>query len=264
MEIAAQTPGSRVFVQHRRPGLGDCAPSGRVRLDALAVWLQDVAYADVEDAGVVHQAVWVVRRARIKVNRFPRFGESFALSTFCTAMGRMWAERRTTVVRNGCDEPDVDAVFLWVHLDPVGRHPSPLTQDEIRIYGSAAAGRRVSARLRHPAPGRTERTFTWAFRATECDLAGHVNNAAYWHPLEEELLNGAEPERIDVEIEYRTPAQPGTKTVVVERNWRWIVGEDGDVHASLRLRADHAAEPAATAEHAGGREAAQVLGDRGG
>ena len=37
--------------------------------------MQDVAYADVDDAGVADHAVWVVRRMRIKVNHFPRFGD---------------------------------------------------------------------------------------------------------------------------------------------------------------------------------------------
>src|SRR5947207_3279817 len=87
----------RVFTNSTRAGLADCAPSGRIRLDALARWLQDVAYDDVEDAGVAGAAVWVVRRTRIAVARFPRFGERFSLRTFCSGFGRAWAERRTTI-----------------------------------------------------------------------------------------------------------------------------------------------------------------------
>ena len=96
-ELLPQTPGVRAFSQARRPGFADCAPSGRIRLDALACWLQDVAYADVEDAGLAAAAVWVVRRTRMRVNRFPRFGERFELTTFCSGLGRMWAERRTDI-----------------------------------------------------------------------------------------------------------------------------------------------------------------------
>jgi hypothetical protein len=73
----------------------------------------------------------------------------------------------------------------------------------------------------------------WTFRATECDIADHVNNAAYWQPLEEELLAGPELEQIDVELEYRTPSQPGTKRFLRDGPWRWIVGEDGELHASI-------------------------------
>jgi acyl-ACP thioesterase len=97
--LPARDPGARAYRQPRRPGFADCAPSGRVRLDALARWLQDVAYDDVEEAGLERVAVWVVRRTRLRVNRFPRVGERFELTTFCSGLGRMWAERRTRGVR---------------------------------------------------------------------------------------------------------------------------------------------------------------------
>jgi len=235
--LTARSPGVRAYSQLRQPGFADCAPSGRTRLDALAGWLQDVAYADVEDAGLARAAVWVVRRTRIRVNRFPRFGERFELTTFCSGLGRMWAERRTDVVAPGESAPDVEAVSLWVHLDVEGWRPTPLTEAEIETYGGARTERRVSARLRHPPPAASaipERT--WTFRATERDIADHVNNAAYWAPLEEELLEGEDPERIDVELEYRTPSQPGAKRVLAAGWHRWIVGEGGELHASIALR----------------------------
>ena len=77
--------------------------------------------------------------------------------------------------------------------------------------------------------------FDWNFRATECDLADHVNNASYWQPLEEELLDGPEPKRIDAEIEYRTPAQPGEVRIVRNGSRRWIVRGDGETLASILL-----------------------------
>jgi acyl-ACP thioesterase len=166
------------------------------------------------------------------VRRFPRFGERFSLSTFCSGLGRMWGERRTTVRRLGEPEADVESVALWVHLDPVSWRPIPFADREAELYGSAAAGRRVSARLRHPAPVADGRSRTWTFRAVDLDIAGHVNNAAYWQPLEEELLAGPEPERIDAEIEFRTPCQPGVKRLVEAGRRRWIVGEQ-ETHASM-------------------------------
>ena len=227
----------RVFGQSARAGLADCAPSGRVRLDALARWLQDVAYADVEDAGLESVAVWVVRRSRIQVMEFPRFGERFTLSTFCSGVGRMWAERRTSIRREGDARPQVEAVALWVHLDPVARRPTPFADGEIEIYRDAAAGRRVTARLRHPACPPAAARGSWQFRATECDLAGHVNNAAYWQPLEERLLAHGEPDRIDVEIEFRSPAQPGEKEIAVDGDRMWILDGSGETHASVAILA---------------------------
>ena len=234
-ELVAPPARGRVFEQEFRAGFADCAPSGRIRLDALARWLQDVAYADVVDAELAERAVWVVRRTRLRVRRFPRLAESHRLSTFCSGLGRMWAERRTSIRRPAEPESDVEAVSLWVHLDPVNWRPTPLSEEEAALYGTAANGRRVTARLRHPQPepGSGAERFPWRFRATELDVAAHVNNAAYWQPLEEELLGGPEPEQLDAEIEYRSPAQPGVKQVLREGPRRWIVGDDGEVHASV-------------------------------
>jgi acyl-ACP thioesterase len=234
-ELVALPQRGRVFSQWQRPGLGDCAPSGRVRLDALARWLQDVAYFDVEDAGLADSAVWVVRRTRIRVGRFPRFGERHRLLTFCSGMGKMWAERRTSIVLADSGRSDVEAVSLWVHLDPASKRPFPFSEQEVDTYGDAADGRRVTARLRHPPPPALHPSIYWRFRATECDVADHVNNAAYWQPLEEELLSGAELDALDVEIEFRTPAQPGEKLVVRDGNRRWIVDPAGEIHASITL-----------------------------
>jgi acyl-ACP thioesterase len=233
-ELVGPPPGGRVFEETLRIGFADCSPSGRSRLDALARWLQDVAYGDVEDAGLAAMAVWVVRRTRIQVRRFPRFGERLNVTTFCSGLGRMWGERRTSIRRPGVDESDVEAVALWVHLDPTSWRPIPFNEEEARLYGSAAAGRRVSARLRHPSPGPGAQSRPWTFRAVDLDIANHVNNSAYWQPLEEELLSGPEPERMDAEIEFRAPCQPGEKLVLRHGPRRWIV-EGQETYASMFL-----------------------------
>jgi acyl-ACP thioesterase len=235
-ELGRRPAEGRTFSHRRDPGFADCAPSGRMRLDSIACWLQDIAYADVDDAGLAQAAVWVVRRTRLRVNRFPRFGEHFEVTTFCSGLGRMWAERRTDVVPSGAAEPVVEGVSLWVHLDREQWRPMVLTEQELEIYASAAGGRRVSARLRHPSPPNGDIGAPWRFRLTECDIADHVNNAAYWGPLEEELLAGPDPERIDVEVEYRSPSQAGVKRIVSGGDHRWILGEDGELHASVLVR----------------------------
>lgn len=234
-ELVPPPAGGRVFEQTMRPGLGDCAPTGRIRLDALARWLQDVAYADVEDAGLEAAAVWVVRRARIRVERFPRFADRCRVITFCSGIGRMWAERRTTVTPQGSDVPAVEAVALWVHLDPELRRPTPLTTRELDIYGAPSHDRRISARLRHPSAPEDAEARPWHFRATDCDLADHINNSAYWQPLEEELLAGPEPAGIDVEVEFRNAAQPGEKHFLASGAGRWLTESDGEALASLQL-----------------------------
>ncbi len=234
-ELIGPPERGRTFTGSARAGLADCVPGGRVRLDVLARWLQDLAFDDVEDAGLQDAAVWVVRRSRLRVERFPRFGERHRLLTYCSGMGRMWAERRTTISLDGeAARPHVEGVSLWVHLDAHTRRPSLFSEPELRTYEEAARGRRVGARLRHPAPpDPPAERYTWTFRATERDLADHINNAAYWQPVEEHLLDSVEPDSVDAEMEFRTPAQPGQKNLLRNRNWLWIVDPAGDVHATV-------------------------------
>jgi hypothetical protein len=42
-----------------------------------------------------------------------------------------------------------------------------------------------------------------------------------------------DPTSMDVEIEYRSPAQPGEKTLLRHGARRWIISPDGETHASL-------------------------------
>jgi acyl-ACP thioesterase len=230
-ELVARPDRGRVFTEPARPGLADCAPSGRVRLDSLARFTQDIAYADAVDAGLSETAQWVVRRTRMQVEGFPRFGQPLELATFCSGLGRMWAERRTSIA--SAYGGQVEVVSLWVHLDPLTGRPTPLRDDEVAMWGETAGGRKVTARLHHPAPDTAQDTSSWRFRESECDLAGHINNAAYFLPLEEELIQDGDPSSLDLEIEYRSPAQPGDKVVVRNGTCRWILSPDGETHASL-------------------------------
>jgi acyl-ACP thioesterase len=221
-------------------GVAEIAASGRIRIDAIARWAQDVAWADVEAAGQRGLTVWLVRRTRIRVVRFPRLGERYAVGTYVTGVGRMWAERRTDYVRTGETEPDLSLVSIWVHIDPERRLSTPILPIECQTWVGSETPR-VSARLRHPAPARDAAGPTWVFRAAELDPAGHINNAAFWTPLDDELFGEPEPTRMDVELEYRTPAQPGVKRVLSAGMRRWIIGdpptpgEPDEVHASLLL-----------------------------
>ena len=226
-EIVPVPSVGRIFERPLRAGLADAAPSGRIRLDAIARWVQDLAYADVEDAGVVDESSWVVRRMRIRVERFPRFGERVDGLTFCSGAGRLWAERRVDFTS---EHGAVHVAGIWVHLNPTSLMPAPLPDSFEHLYAESAQGRKVKARLRHPSPTGDEPRTPWFFRRTDADIADHVTIAAYWAPVEESL---GDPDSIDVEIEYREPAQPGPVVLVRGEGMTWIAAEDGRVHASV-------------------------------
>lgn len=235
--LAAPRPGGRTFTGEVVAGLGDAAPGGRVRLDAIARWLQDVAYRDVGDAGLLDDGTWIVRRLRIRVERFPRFDERCALVTFCSGVGAVLAERRTTI--RGDAGAHVEAVALWVHLEPGGERLRPPSDAYRDVYAASAGDRRVRARLFHdatPPPGAPVRPF--AFRAADLDLADHVNNAAYWTALEELIAgDGEPPEPFDAELEHRAPGDPGSARIAGDAARAWVLAPDGTTLATVVSRA---------------------------
>jgi acyl-ACP thioesterase len=229
-ELVPRPDRGRSFEREVVPGLADATASGRVRLDAIARWLQDIAYADVVDAGLASRGAWVIRRARLRVEAFPRFGEPVAVRTFCSAAGRVAAERRTTVSGGG---GSIEAVAIWIHVDTETLRPLRLGEDFRAAYAVSAAGRKADFRLRHPEPPEAATRTAWHFRASDMDVAGHVNNAAYWEPVEEMLWEAEEPRTADMEIEYREPAQPGETAILRTGTGMWIAGREGALHASI-------------------------------
>jgi acyl-ACP thioesterase len=231
-EIVEPSRRGRLFELPVRGRLADATPSGRVRLDAIAGWLQDVARADVDDALQGDEWLWIVRRTRIRAAVFPRWGEECIARTWCSGTGTMWAERRTSIVG---ERASVETVGLWVRIDEERGRPVPPGEACVRIFESSAHGRRVKARLRHPGPPPDAARSSWRFRASELDMAAHVNNAAYWTIVEEELAAGPEPVAFDGEIEFRAGAQAGEATVLAEGDRRWVLGPDGELSASVVL-----------------------------
>jgi acyl-ACP thioesterase len=166
---------------------------------------------------------------RIRAERFPQWGDHVRGRTFCSGYGRLWAERR---VDFDSENGRVEIAGVWVHLSPATRLPVPLPESFDAIYAESAQGRKVKARLRHPNPAGGETSMPWFFRRSDADIADHVNNAAYWEPVEETL---GDPQSFDGEIEFREPAQPGPVSLLRDGRMLWIAAGDGRVHASVVL-----------------------------
>lgn len=195
----------RVFSSRRRIRLSDMDAAGRLRLDAVARYLQDVAGDDVEDAGWgSDEHVWIVRRTEIEVVSQFAGDERVELATWCCGTGASAAGRRTTLT--GDRGGRIETETVWIHLDRAGR-PLRLTQRFFDVYGPAAEGRKVSTRLALPDPAADAERRAWQLRAADVDILGHVNNAAYWAAVEE-LLDA--PTRRAV-LEYRRPLDLGDR-----------------------------------------------------
>jgi acyl-ACP thioesterase len=206
---AAAGPGpGRVFARSRAVRGTDVNASGRLRLDALARYLQEAAEDDLADAGWRESYGWVVRRCAVAVAGYPRLGQRLRVRTFCSAIGPRWAERTTTLADG--DRELVRATAVWVAVDVGTGQPCPLGPEFHRVYGPSAAGRSVSARLSHPRPPEPSGGAPWPLRAADFDAFGHVNNAVHWAAVEDVLVVlGWAPAR--AELEYHRPALPGSE-----------------------------------------------------
>jgi acyl-ACP thioesterase len=193
----AEPAAGRVYSSRRLVRSTEVTASGRLRLDALARYLQAVAEDDLADSGLLAPAVWLVRRCAVEIGRLPVMGERITLRTFCSGTGPRWAERTTTVAGTSGDLLQARAV--WAAVSPASGRPVPLDDEFLRVYGESTGGRVVSARLSHPRPAASAEGRPWPLRAADFDTAGHVNNAIAWAAVED-LLAGAEvPARAEVE-----------------------------------------------------------------
>lgn len=244
-ELVPPGPGRR-FVADRRVRLGDVTPSGRVRLDAVARYLQDIAADDVADADVAEESTWVVRRTTLLVKGWPRYQEPIEVATWCAGVGAAWAERRTTIA--GRQGVAVEAACLWVSLDPGTLRPAPPTERFLACYSPSAHGRRIGSRLTHRAPDGVPATPVH-LRLGDFDVLGHVNNAVSWALLEDELSRRCPGRSVRAaEIEYRDAIEWGAKVELRATEsedgevWMWVTDLDGAVLVSARavLEPQHA------------------------
>jgi acyl-ACP thioesterase len=186
----------------------DVTPGGRLRFDALARYLQEVAEDDIVAAGLREPYDWLVRRCAITVRGYPRRGQPLRLTTFCSATGPRWAERTTTLSVSGTEL--IQARAVWAAVARATGASCVVGPEFHRIYGPAAQGRRASARLSHPRPDPSAPVRDWPLRATDFDAAGHVSNTVHWQAAEE-VLAGLDWRPARAEMEYHHPIPPGDR-----------------------------------------------------
>jgi acyl-ACP thioesterase len=208
VELVAIPERGRTFASRRRVRLGDVDAGGRLRLDAVARFLQDTAIDDVAETGWgVPEHLWFVRRIRVDVLE-PFLGDrEAALVTWCSGVGTLAAGRRWSLTGDGGGRIEVDSV--WIHLGPDGL---PARIEGFGLYADAADGRRVSTRPELPEPPPGSPRTPWPLRATDVDPHGHVNNAVYWQAVEHLLLAGTGPDPsrpLRARLDYRDPIDLG-------------------------------------------------------
>ena len=232
------TEGRR-FRGQRKVRLGDVSTTGRLRLDALTRYTQDVSDDDTTAAGLAPDPAWVVRRTEVSTSTSAQLGEELEFVTYCSGLGGRWAERRLDIT--GAWGACYEVATLWICVDPVSGRPQRLTEQFLTMYGPSAGGRTVNARLSNPKPPAGLDGRPWPLRSVDFDTMGHVNNAAYWAAVEEVLDGGDAPEPFVATMEYSSGLTLGDEVELVEADheggWLlWLRTSDGNVAASASFR----------------------------
>lgn len=212
--LVPQPPSGRTFRVRYRIRLTDADATGRLRLDAVARYLQDAAIDDVEETDWgAPEHLWVLRAVRVDVVA-PFLSDSVVdIVTWGSSFSALAAGRRWTLSGDAGGTIEVDST--WIHLDRDAR-PARIGEGFER-YEEAAQGRIASSKLTLVAPTDGTRV-TWPLRATDVDRMGHVNNAAYWAAVEQRLVDRQpdlrRPHR--ARLDYRHPIDLGEHVELVE------------------------------------------------
>ena len=188
--LVSRPPIGRTFSSSRRIRLSDRDADGRLRLDAVARYFQDVAIDDVDETGWgAPEHLWVLRQIRIDVVSPLVEDDRVELTTWCSGMASVAAGRRMSLTGDRGGSVELDSV--WIHLGPDGR---PARIEGFGVYAEATGGRPVSTRLELPDPPREGERTRWPLRTTDIDLLGHLNNAVYWQAVEDALFRSDDPD----------------------------------------------------------------------
>ncbi len=231
MEALVPIPArGRTFRVAYKVRLSDTDADGRLRLDAVARYLQDAAIDDVAETGWgAPEHLWVLRSVRIDVVRPMLEDGEVSIVTWGSGLSALAAGRRWSLSGDGGGAIEVDSV--WIHLGPDAR-PARIG-DGFDRYAEAAQGRVASTKLVLEPPAAGGGRIAWPLRVTDVDRMGHVNNAAYWAAVEQRLAEvGFDVRRpLCASLDYRHPVDLGERLEMSEE-------VDGmSYHAAFLVRA---------------------------
>ncbi|CAM4485274.1 acyl-ACP thioesterase domain-containing protein [Nocardia ninae] len=195
--------------------LADTDGDQRLRLDAIARYLQDIGFEhlDAVEDGDSHRG-WVVRRTVIDVLKPIQFGERVTLRRWCSGLSNRWCNMRVQIC--GSSGGLVETEAFLIHFGTESGVPARMSDRfmEPMLASTTEHRLRWKAALTDPAPTADTadvQVRPFPLRITDIDMLDHVNNSVYLSGVEEvladhdDLKSGAHR----AIIEYAKPLRSG-------------------------------------------------------
>lgn len=203
----------------------ECGADGFATMPTICNYLQEAASLDAERRGFSKSdfdgaggnVSWVLTRLRVKMERYPKWEDAVAVTTFPRG-GRRIVAWRDFALSASDGSPLGLATSEWMMIDLSTRKIAPIPGFVLAAADGGAAcvlgDAPFTAKLRFPAPESGAARFGGEYKAmaSHVDLNGHVNNVRYVEWLLEPTGNLRPAE---LEIAFRSETFAG-ETVRVE------------------------------------------------
>ena len=193
---------------------------GRLSLGSLVDYFQDCSVFQSAAVGLPisylreEGRAWILSSWQIVLERLPRLGEAVKAWTWAYDFKSFYGLRNFMLTdREG--RPAAWANSVWVMMDLNRMRPTPVTEEEIRLYAPEArlemeyASRKIALPSSENCENQTEEPFHVARH--HLDTNHHVNNRQYISMAQEYLPEGFEIGQ--VRVEYRRQALLGDMIV---------------------------------------------------
>ncbi|MEU7144789.1 acyl-ACP thioesterase domain-containing protein [Nocardia sp. NPDC046473] len=225
--------------------LADTDGDQRLRLDAIARYLQDIGFEhlDAVEDGDTHRG-WVVRRTVMDVLKPIQFGERVILRRWCSGLSTRWCNMRVQI--SGSAGGLVETEAFLIHFGTETGVPARMSDRFMEPMLAATTEHRLrwKAALTDPAPSADAsdvQVRPFPLRITDIDMLDHVNNSVYLSGVEEVLADHDDlksgPHRAI--IEYVKPLRSGDHVDLAAQRagsaldiWFTVAGE---THAVTRV-----------------------------
>ncbi|WP_242676756.1 acyl-ACP thioesterase domain-containing protein [Rhodococcus sp. ABRD24] len=187
--LAAPPADVRCFETSRPIRTGDVDTAYRLRLDGVARYLLDIGTDNLAAFGFDRtDPLWIVRRTVIDVHRAPTWPNRVHLRRWCSAHSTRWSSMRVQLT----DDEDalIETEGFWINIGTHSGMPARISDGLLDDLGRTTEEHRLRWRPWLPStPPRSPDDRAFPLRVTDIDPFNHVNNAAYWHAVEEVLAD---------------------------------------------------------------------------